>query len=48
MRTLTVLDSESVIGPCVDVPVPVAARPRLLVRGAVHPEMGRAAPKLPL
>jgi hypothetical protein len=32
-----VLDAEAVVGPCADVPVPAAARPRLLVRGAVHP-----------
>jgi hypothetical protein len=37
MRTLMVLDAETVVGPCADTPVPPAARPQRLVRGAVHP-----------
>jgi peptidoglycan hydrolase-like protein with peptidoglycan-binding domain len=46
MRTLMVLDAETVVGPCADVPVPVAARPRLLVRGAVHPAIRDAQRRL--
>ena len=29
--------AEAVVGPCADVPVPPSARPRLLIRGSVHP-----------
>lgn len=46
MRQLMVLDSESVAGPCADVPVPAAARPRLLIRGAVHPAVRDAQRRL--
>lgn len=30
-------EPESVVGPCGDVPVPPSSRPRLLIRGSVHP-----------
>jgi hypothetical protein len=44
MRTLMVLDAEALVGPGADVPVPAAARPQRLIRGAVHPAgAGRAA-----
>jgi Protein of unknown function (DUF4056)/Putative peptidoglycan binding domain len=46
MRQLMVIDPESVVGPCADVPVPAAARPRLLVRGAMHPAVRDAQRRL--
>lgn len=46
MRHLVVLEKERAIGPCANVPVPMAARPRVLLRGAVHPAVRDAQRRL--